>query len=260
MNSSSRPVLVGKRRGFPWAIIPPLLVVLLAAGLWFWRSGSDQGQRLIAGGNYEQAIQVYDSAISSNPNDPDAYVGRAQAYAGSRDFERAAADYTKAIELGVTTENLPVVYNNRGLAYFGMDQDDLALADYSKAIELRPDYATAYINRALLHARRERNDEAIADYTKAIELNGQTAEPYLGRAQVYADQGNQEAALADYTKAIDLNSKLASAYGGRADIYLARGERDKALADLRAAVANAGVEDELLKNRAEAQIQTLENK
>lgn len=258
--SSTRPVLVGRRRRIPWALIPPLLVLLLAAGLWLWRSNggsADAGQRQLAAGQYQQAVETFSTRISADPNNAQNYANRGLAYAGLQSYQSAIDDYSKALQLSPEAEDAPQIYNNRGLAYFNTDQDEQAEADYTKAIELKSDYAIAYVNRALLHQRHEQNDQAVADYTKALELNPQLAEAYVGRGQVYAEIGQTDKALADFGEAIRLNSKLAAAYNGRADIYLAQGQSDKAIPELRAVIANAGPSEDLLKNKAQSQLDAL---
>jgi tetratricopeptide (TPR) repeat protein len=40
-----------------------------------------------------------------------------------------------------------LAYNNRGLAYYGKTDYDRAIADYDKAIDVNPRYVSAYIDR-----------------------------------------------------------------------------------------------------------------
>ncbi len=54
---------------------------------------------------------------------------------------------------------------------------DKALADYNKAIELDPKFATAYYNRGFVDADKKDYDKALADYNKAIELDPKYALP-----------------------------------------------------------------------------------
>lgn len=65
-----------------------------------------------------------------------------------KDFDRAIADYSRAIALD---PNNAVCYCKRGLAYtaYGIvsssiEYYDCAIADYNKAIELDPNYTDAY--------------------------------------------------------------------------------------------------------------------
>ena len=53
-----------------------------------------------------------------------------------------------------------------------IDHDyDRAIADYTKAIEIDPKFADAYYNRGLAYCYKQDYDRAITDYTKAIEID-----------------------------------------------------------------------------------------
>jgi tetratricopeptide (TPR) repeat protein len=72
-------------------------------------------------------------------------------------------------------------YGNRGRAYAGLGQWDKAAADYSKAVELEPENPTRWLHRATLHAEQAKWDSAIADFRKAIQLDPNDATMrYLG--------------------------------------------------------------------------------
>jgi len=66
-------------------------------------------------------------------------------------------------------------YLHRGDAYFEKEEYDKAGADYTRAIELEPNLAVAYYNRGVAYLRKDKYDEAIADLTKAIELDPRIA-------------------------------------------------------------------------------------
>jgi tetratricopeptide (TPR) repeat protein len=71
-------------------------------------------------------------------------VGRANAYNVKDDYDRAIADYDRAIRLD---PNNPFPYNGRGSAYDGKKDYARAIADYDQAIRLDPKYAKAYYGR-----------------------------------------------------------------------------------------------------------------
>src|SRR5262249_25621993 len=97
--------------------------------------------------------------------------------------------------------NVAIAYDNRGLAYQAKREYDRAVADHTKAIELNPKYATAYNNRGIATGDYDR---AIADYNRAIELDPNFADAYLRRGLAYEGKGDSERSIADYTKAIVL--------------------------------------------------------
>ena len=102
-------------------------------------------------------------------------------------------------------------YNNRGLAYYNKGQYDRAIADYTKAIQINPKRASAYNRRGVAYAKKGQYDSAIADYTKAIQINPNYAFAYNDRGVAYAKKGQYDRAIDDYTKALSINPSLAEA-------------------------------------------------
>jgi tetratricopeptide (TPR) repeat protein len=96
--------------------------------------------------DYDRAIADYTTAIELKPDYAEAYNDRGFAYYLKGDFDRAIADYTRAIEL---RPNYPKAYNNRGVVYMAGGYGEAKSApDFDRAIELKPDFRYAYINRA----------------------------------------------------------------------------------------------------------------
>ena len=62
----------------------------------------------------------------------------------------------------------------RGNAYLELNSYDKAIADFSKAIELDNSYTNAYYFRAMLYHRIRKNDAAVADYQKVVQLSPDT--------------------------------------------------------------------------------------
>ncbi|MGE3726797.1 MAG: tetratricopeptide repeat protein, partial [Candidatus Sericytochromatia bacterium] len=61
-------------------------------------------------------------------------------------------------------------YINRGWTYAVLKQYDKAIADYTTALEYDPNYAYAYNNRGLAYHHLKQFDKKIADFKKACQL------------------------------------------------------------------------------------------
>ena len=125
---------------------------------------------------YDSSLEILNDQIRRDPNDSYAYVNRGSVYFGLGDFERAFADYNKAIELDPTL----IAYASRGSAYY----------------------------------RRGDYDKSIADYTYVLSLasnDGERASSFYALSVVYADKGDQEQAEKNLNEAIRLNPN----YGDR---------------------------------------------
>ncbi len=77
--------------------------------------------------------------------------------------------WTRVIEK--EPERAPVAYNNRGVYLSDTGQFDKAIADFNKAIELSPGDSTAYYCRGLAFYKTGKFDQAIADFEKTIALD-----------------------------------------------------------------------------------------
>jgi len=85
--------------------------------------------------DHELRIKGCSAIILRNPKDVIAYHNRGEAYGLKGDFDRAIADYNKAIELN---PNYAPAYNSRGRAYTSKGDYVHAVADVTKAGELTP--------------------------------------------------------------------------------------------------------------------------
>jgi Flp pilus assembly protein TadD len=88
-----------------------------------------------------------------------------------------------------------MAYSRRGNVYGRKGQFDKAIADYNKAIEINPKDAMAYNNRGVEYQNKGQYDRAVADYNKAIELNSKYAFPYYNIGCIYSLQNNLSKAL-----------------------------------------------------------------
>ncbi len=106
--------------------------------------------------------------VKLNPKSASAYNNRGVAYKNKGEYDRAIADYDKAISLNPKYAS---AYNNRAWAYFKWGKAAKGLPDANKAIELDPKNAPAYDTRGHIFEALDRKDEAIADFRKALELD-----------------------------------------------------------------------------------------
>lgn len=90
---------------------------------------------------YNKAIRDYDKAYQISPDIAEIHVNRGNMLFMSGHLERAVAEYTRAIELKLPRQY--VVYYNRALAYEKLSEYDKAEADYRRALELMPGWVHA---------------------------------------------------------------------------------------------------------------------
>ena len=195
----------------------------------------DLGQKYLTESNYTEAILAFTKAIEIDPESIPAYMGRAQAYRGTEQYEEAKTDYTTVID---KTEEQPYT---QAEAYVGRAEvDELtedqqgALGDYQSAATvldkvdlekitgvtqqmLEALKAKVYDAIARLSALFGQHEAAVTAYTSALEsldllpddaevmdVPAAKVESYTGRAASNLELENYEAVLPDYDALVEL--------------------------------------------------------
>ena len=97
-------------------------------------------------------------------------------------------------------------YLNRGNTYHDKGEFNRAIAEYDKAIRLKPDNAIAYLNKGAAYFFKGNLDQAMVDFNQAIALDPYLASAYYSRGLVYQERGDTERATADFRMVVDLNN------------------------------------------------------
>ncbi|KAF0244447.1 MAG: hypothetical protein FD180_2514 [Planctomycetota bacterium] len=118
-------------------------------------------------GRFPDSINHASAAISSSPNNFDAYVIRSAAYRRSGNLEAALADATKAASLRGSDTEMPMF-------------------------------------RASILMEMKRFADAENDFTRTINMSATNAGAYLGRAEARIEQGKLDPAAEDMKKAFTL--------------------------------------------------------
>ena len=195
-----------------------------------------------------EAESLFDSAMSGDSNNPDAYTARAFMYlkaaydegieyesTGAMYLRKAISDFEKAIGLdpdgiqGRTKRfdfeddmaflpNYIEACNRNGAllvsAYYNYSD---ALEAYENVLEVYPENVEALIGRGNAYMGLQQYDLAFYDFNKAIELTSDNAHAYAGRAIAYTKDEQYNLAITDFTKAIELDDGYAN--GRYSDAY-----------------------------------------
>ncbi|MDD5584549.1 MAG: tetratricopeptide repeat protein, partial [Candidatus Omnitrophica bacterium] len=155
-------------------------------------------------GYNDQAIADYTKAIEMEPNEARYYSRRAGVYSKKNNFKQAMADANKAIELDPTDD----AYLSRGLVHSNSKDFDRAIADYSHALQINPYSVQTYLIRGLAYVEKGDNDRAIADYAKVLEIDPGSLQAYVFRAIAYFRKKDCEQGWKDVHKAESLGFKF----------------------------------------------------
>lgn len=190
--------------------------------------------------DYKSAVVDFEKYLSLKAGDAEIkkLLALAKASAGGTSATERIAALSEAIKADPSD---PVAFTNRGVAYFEMADYDKAIADFQKALELKPADPTYLLNLASALDKKAEKTGADADRTAAAAAYGKinTPEAALSRAGLFLQLKQWDSAIAEYTKAITANQSkpeiLAALYNNRAYCAL-----QKSPADFMSAIADYG--------------------
>ena len=179
-----------------------LLVSLLAA-LFFTACVSkavnaadkiELGQKYLTELNYTEAIASFTEAIKLDPNNIQAYMGRAEAYVALGEYDKALADYRF---ISGTTEDMPYT---RALSYIGQAEVHEKMEQPARAVS---DYGLA---KALLKA----SDAGKAENVSEEDVSAKLVQVLYVHAALCETLTNYNAALEDYNDLLELGENTAA--------------------------------------------------
>jgi tetratricopeptide (TPR) repeat protein len=153
----------------------------------------------ISRGEFDLAINELDKIVVLQPG-AWPYALRGLAYGGKKDYARALADVSKAIELDGSAPTGFAVRCNIQLEKKAYDK---ALADCNKAIELGLVNATSYALRGTAHLALKAFNLAIADFDKAIAMGASGSQVTFNRGLSHLNSKNYSQSTDDFRKVIE---------------------------------------------------------
>ena len=118
----------------------------------------------------------------------------AKAAAAAGDHAKAIGIYNGLIS---ATPKKFTLYLERGLSFYATNQFDKAAADFSKFIEIRPNLVEGYVNRAFAYSKMGKFAEGLADLDKATALDSKSNNMRL-RGDLQLGKGDFAGAIASY--------------------------------------------------------------
>ena len=152
------------------------------------------GQKYLTELNYTEAIASFTEAIKLDPNNIQAYMGRAEAYVALGEYDKALADYRF---ISGTTENMPYT---RALSYIGQAEVHEKMEQPARAVS---DYGLA---KALLKA----SDAGKAENVSEEDVSAKLVQVLYVHAALCETLTNYNAALEDYNDLLELGENTAA--------------------------------------------------
>ena len=131
---------------------------------------------------------------------------------------------------GVAPDN-PRLYFNLGLVHSSMEDWERAASNFEKALELNSDYGEAWNNLGQVRQAQGRMQQARQAYEKALELEGyMTPEfAYYNLASLFQETGETEKALEHAVSSVEKNRRFVPGYELAGSLYQELGLYEKSL-------------------------------
>ena len=147
--------------------------------------------------HYELAIEELTEYLKANPRDGIAYNNRGLAYSEMGQGEEALLDFAKAIEC---LPNDPAAYLNRADLYMRAEPAPRlqeAIEDFTRAVAAGGTDATLHRCRAYACLRANRLQDAVDSFSEAIRLEPGVRQTYVDRGKAYQAMGEDRKAQQD---------------------------------------------------------------
>ncbi len=180
--------------------------------------------------DFANYINDLTAVLALEPTNVAALSNRASAYAQQKNWQAVIADLTAAIAV----EEKASFYYDRGFANYSMKTAEslqAAVADFTKAEEKGMKTEQLFNSRAVCNKALKNFAQEAEDYTKLIELNANNEKYFYNRGVALFKAEKLQEALNDFSKAIEMKPDYVNAYKYRANTYGKLGDKKSQAAD-----------------------------
>lgn len=196
---------------------------------------------------YDAAIQDFESGLENQPENRVFLRALAVSYAMKQDYQKADSCFCRFIDI---CPNEPSAYLNR--AQMKIEQGDslMALELLNKAQSLDKGSAITYALRGMLLEQKGEHNSAKADMDMAIKLDPEQPSFYINRALIKYNLDDYNSAVEDYDLALEMDPNNLIGHYNRGLLRAQIGDRNRAIEDFSAVVAQEPDNTFAIYNRA----------
>jgi Flp pilus assembly protein TadD, contains TPR repeats len=195
-----------------------------------------QGNLYVNMGEYAQALTDFEKALSLDPQNLEAQIGKGRSLWQTGDIPKAKALLEQTSD--AAKENPWPLYYLGQIAEKLLKAED-ALGYYQKAIIRNPQFLLAHVAMAKMAQKRGDLAGAQNQLANAAAIDAHAAAVQNGLGEVHYDQKNFSQAEAAFKAALENDPEFVPAYVNLANTYRELGRYDEAVANYQAAVVRA---------------------
>ena len=148
-----------------------------------------QGQLLLQTGEYAQAEEAFERALTIEPDNFDTSEEEIDALVQAKGIEGAIAEISDKIAGG---GNVPDSYVRLGDLCSRAGDDEGTVCNYKRALELHPGFLEAAVKLGTQHLRMRRYYEGATSFSQAVEINDRLINAYVGLGVAQHQEGRKE--------------------------------------------------------------------
>lgn len=160
-----------------------------------------EGYLMMSAGNYDQAVQLFDKALSIDKKYEMVYYNQAESYFNLKKFNEANTAATECLKLYPDYDR---ALNILGMSYLNLGQSETAMGVFLRNIKKNPKFVLSYYYAGLISAQANDQQTALKYLTESIKINASYKPSYYLIANIYSTQGKPELAkqFIDYANSI----------------------------------------------------------
>lgn len=185
------------------------------------------GAALGAQGKDEEALPLFEKALSFLPNDASTWCNKGMTLAGLQRVEEAIWCFDKAIKLKLDFTD---AWNLKGAVLSDVGSHEEAISCFDKALELESANGMAWFGKGTVLGKLGRYDEALSYFEKTTSLKPDFASAWYYKGVTFLVLGQFDKALSSSEKALELDPGTAVAWDVRGAALLGLERWDEALA------------------------------
>lgn len=180
-----------------------IVILFISCG----KSVGEQGFDLYQKGEYQAAIDLFDTYLKDHPQDANAFYNRGRAHEELENLEKAIADFKEASKLEPSEA---AFWMSMGICNFKMKNYENTVSNMDAILQNNANNAEAYVLQGRAYSHLAEVKKAIDAFDAALKADERSGEAYLHRGRLKAAAG--ASGCSDLKKAQSLNASGAAQF------------------------------------------------
>jgi Flp pilus assembly protein TadD len=189
-------------------------------------------QVLLKNGRPREALEDVNALARLERHQPEIFLTRARIHVKLKEFDKAAADFNTAEQLGGPNDQIT---KEKVQVYFMTGRPHMALDALTEHLKKQPHDPEALVLKALSHIQLNELPAAERILADVLAKHPDQAGAYLYGGVAAARRGDRDGALEYLNRAVELDPTLTAAYKERARVFMELKDNLRAAVDLTAA-------------------------